>query len=220
MDEPAPRRHNTSEEIARLGASETRARRRGFAAVLSGLATVGLVAAVIAAVSHREAPQPPPLPPQEAPQLTAATPPAPPEPEVPSAPPSRRSSLSALAPRSRVKLPPSLAPLPVPAGASVPLTPAEEVEVEGLARELVSQKKGAVRLCFEHELKRDPSLTDNVTVTLELRPPRRVAAVSVRDDNHDKALTRCIARAMRSLQLPVLSSDVSVELPFELRGHE
>jgi hypothetical protein len=95
-----------------------------------------------------------------------------------------------------------------------------QLDLEELARSLAAQKKGAVQLCFERELKRDPRLKGSALVQVTLEPPHRLGAVAVRDDLQRPSFTKCVREAMRSLDFPNLEEDVTVELPFALKSPE
>ena len=210
------RRRNTLEEIAQLDANVSHSRRNGLAAVAGGTLSVALFAAAIVLLGREQGSALPPMQPRPAPQLVAAPQPAAARPE-----PVPMPALS-IAPRPQPREPRGPAQqsppdLPRPAGPS--LHP-QTVDAESLARSLADQKKGAVQLCFEHELKRNPHLSGSATVSLDLKAPHRLGRVEVTDSLHRKGFTRCVTRAMRSVQFPELAQDLSVELPFALRGHE
>jgi len=213
---PSPRR-NTAEEIRQLGATQSKARTRGFVALGAGVVSAALLAGAFMLLSR------------PAPNRLAAAPhggepadelsPAPeaPAPGAPSRPakPGRRGLR-----RSRDPIANLAAPTQIerPAGTSAPMMRQERAALEDLARSLAVQKKGAVQLCFERELKRDPRLKGSATVTVSLEAPHRIGQVEVRDDLGRQAFTKCVRTAMRSLDFPTLSEDVTVELPFALKG--
>ncbi|MBI5542670.1 MAG: AgmX/PglI C-terminal domain-containing protein [Deltaproteobacteria bacterium] len=85
---------------------------------------------------------------------------------------------------------------------------------------MAAQKTGAVQLCFERELKRDPRVRGSATVTLELRAPRQLERVDVHDTLGRKTFTSCVAQAMRTIDLPSLTEDVSMQIPFALKAPE
>ena len=94
---------------------------------------------------------------------------------------------------------------------------AKAVDLEDLARSLAAQKKGAVQLCFEKELKRDPRLRGTVTVALELKAPHDLGAIDVQTSLPRKSFIKCVGQAMQTLDYPPLPDDVRVELPFVLK---
>jgi hypothetical protein len=212
-------RRNTLDEIARLDADTSQARRKGLAAIAGGVTSI-LLFAVAAVLLGREQPSAMPAmqPSRPPPQLRAG--PAP----TPATPDPLQMPALAIGPRPPPREPRSLAPaapdLPRPYTPTGPSLRAPKVDAETLARSLADQKKGAVQLCFERELKRNPHLSGSATVSLELKAPHRLGRVEVRDSLHRKPFTRCVTRAMRSVQFPELSQDLSVELPFALRPHE
>jgi hypothetical protein len=85
-----------------------------------------------------------------------------------------------------------------------------------LARSIASDRKGAVQLCYERQLKRDPSLKGRVTVDLQLKAPHQVGEVRVVDNLKVAAFTTCVESAMRHIDFPVLREDLAFEIPFAL----
>jgi hypothetical protein len=213
-------RRNTLEEIAALDARVSHTRRKGVAAVLGGTLTVVLLATAIVLLGREQGSRAPSVQPTRQAPPPVAAPPTPTPAPTARPEPVPMPALS-IAPRPPPKEPAQGPPeLPRPASAVGPSLRAQKVDAESLARSLADQKKGAVQLCFEHELKRNPHLSGSATVSLELKAPHRLGRVEVKDSLHRKGFTRCVTRAMRSVQFPELRQDLSVELPFALRPHE
>lgn len=210
--------------------------RRTFAAIL--------VAGLLVWAGHALWPvAPPDMPPPAPPEVAiAAQPGAPPAPPPRAAAPKRRAKAArtgapgptrapARAEPAAVALPP-----PPPMPAPEPPEPAPEVAVEAppaadpepapepawdgngesIARAIAAEKRAAVRLCFERELKQQPTLTGNVTVELDLAPPDRVNEVRVSDDLQRPAFTQCVASAMHEARFAALNEEVSVRVPYVL----
>lgn len=209
---PTGTRRSTAEEIRSLGTTQSRARVRLLGLLGGGASACALVAFLVLQTRERPAP---PVPPAAA-QPEIRPEPAPPEPHHPDRP---------LPPRTRrpakAKAPAGAASLPRPAASAAPVVRggASPAQVE-LARSIAAQKKGAVQLCFERELKRDPGLTGSATVVLDLRRPHRLAKIVVRDDLKIPRFTRCVKDSMRSIDFPRLESSVTIELPFALKAPE
>lgn len=114
------------------------------------------------------------------------------------------------------------APPPVAEAAAVAPAPVEEepLSFDGngaeIARAIARAKRAAVQACFEHELKRSPTLAGNVTVELDLAPPKTVQAVRVTDDLGRPEFTQCVTAAMQHLAFTGLNEEVSVQLPYVL----
>jgi hypothetical protein len=85
-----------------------------------------------------------------------------------------------------------------------------------IAKLVAAEKKGAVQLCFERELKRNPNLRGTATVELELQAPSRLAAVRVIDNLKRPKFTECVRSSMRTLSLPAVAEDVEIAIPFRL----
>lgn len=210
------RRRNTAEEIRQMGDAQSRARTRGLVAVVAGVLSAGGLLGAFLLLSRPPKPPPPPVGAREAPvseirQEAVADGPRP-EPEA--AAPRRgaqrpRDPIAALARPSNEAI--------RPAGNAVPVVRGPAVDLAELARSLATQKKGAVQLCFERELKRDPRLKGSAMVRVTLEAPHRLGAVSVHDDLGRATFTRCVKAAMRSLDFPSLAEDLTVELPFALK---
>ena len=94
--------------------------------------------------------------------------------------------------------------------------PAGDGNGEAIARAIAAEKRGAVRNCFERELKQTPTLGGNVVVELDLVPPDRVNAVRVSDDLERPAFTHCVSSAMEHLTFVALNEEVSVRVPYVL----
>lgn len=211
------RRRNTAEEIASLGATQRQARRRGVVALGAGAATALAAAAAVYLVSQQRTPlgdaraAARPSPPTPAAQLDA--------PEPSSATAKRGPGRPAARPKN-----PVLA-LAAPTGLPRPASPGpgprrEQVDLASLARSLAEQKKGAVQLCFERELKRDPRLRGSLLVALELKAPRSLGLVDVQTSVRRPTFVKCVGRAMQSVDFPALEEDVRVEIPFVLQTPE
>lgn len=117
------------------------------------------------------------------------------------------------------------APAPAPALAddldsAPPVPPAEEPSQAGngeaIARAIAAQQRAAVRTCFEHELKEQPTLTGTVLVELDLVPPTRVEAVRISDDLDRPTFTRCVTTAMQGARFATLDEEISVRVPYVL----
>jgi hypothetical protein len=161
------------------------------------------VAPVVAAAERTPGPAPAP---ERAPAAEAA-----PVAEPFSAPPLLRTEAP----------PPAPAPEPEPAPAVVALEPEEapltfDGNGEAIARAIANAKRRAVQACFEHELKRAPTLHGTVNVELDLAPPQRVNDVRVTDDLESPELTRCIETTMRHLNFVGLNEEVTIHVPYML----
>lgn len=216
-DAPHARRRNTAEEIRQMGDAQSRARTRGLVAVAAGvLSAGGLLGAFLLLSRPPKPPPPPPVGAREAPVSEIRQEP------VADGP---RSEPEAAAPRPGAKRPRDpIAALARPsneavrpAGNTVPVMRGPAVDLAELARSLATQKKGAVQLCFERELKRDPRLKGSAMVRVTLEAPHKLGAVSVHDDLDRATFTKCVKAAMRSLDFPSLAEDLTVELPFALK---
>lgn len=93
---------------------------------------------------------------------------------------------------------------------------ARPVDPFELARTIAEDKRGAVQLCYERELKRDPRLRGAATVTLHLRAPHRVAGVDVVDNLGRPSFGACVRSSMRTVDFPPLAEDLAIEIPFAL----
>ena len=87
---------------------------------------------------------------------------------------------------------------------------------EAIARAIAADQRGAVRACFERELKGDPTLHGTVAVELDLAPPNQIAAVRVSDDLERPAFTECVSAAMRHARFAALNEEVHVRVPYVL----
>ncbi len=113
-----------------------------------------------------------------------------------------------------------------PAQEPLPPTPTIELatgrvrslEPEELARSIAQDKGGAIQLCYERELKKNPRLKGRVVVELDLVAPQKVSRVVVRDNLRKPAFTTCVKRTMKKLFFPSLREDLSIEIPFDLRS--
>lgn len=90
------------------------------------------------------------------------------------------------------------------------------IDPYALAAAIAAEKKSAVRLCYERELKRNPRLHGRVTVDLKLKSPHQVGEVRVRDNLRRASFTRCVQTTMQRISFPVLAEDLSIEMPFQL----
>ncbi|HEY3446561.1 MAG TPA: AgmX/PglI C-terminal domain-containing protein [Myxococcales bacterium] len=214
-----PRRRNTAEEIRTLGAAQSKARTRGLVAVVAGVLSAGGLLGAFLLLSR----PPPPVP------LPAAGTAEVPVAEVREEPEPGAETKRERTPRSGTKRPrdpiaalarPTASEALRPAGASAPVVRESLVDLEELARSLAAQKKGAVQLCFERELKRDPRLKGSAMVRVTLEAPHRIGSISVQDDLDRHSFTKCVRTAMKSLDFPSLSEDLTVELPFALKSPE
>jgi hypothetical protein len=222
MAAAAPRRRNTAEEIRRLDVVQSRARARGVIAVLGGAGSVAALAGAVFLIGRADPPPGDPgspvAPPSISPPIDPAEPAARPEPfALPDPPHGHSRKGHPKDPIAALGVPQEL---PMPASPSAPLVHTPQAVLEQLGQSLADQKRGAIQLCFEHELKRDPRLRGKAMVEVTLKAPHRLATVVVRDDLHRPGFTRCVGQAMRSVQFPILSEDVSVQLPFALRAPE
>ncbi|MGC4120395.1 MAG: AgmX/PglI C-terminal domain-containing protein [Myxococcales bacterium] len=212
----APRR-NTAEEIRQLGATQSKARTRGLVAVIAGVLSAGGLLGAFLLLSK---PTPPPSAPlgtsAESPQAELRE-----DPEPAPAPDTRATRTRAGTKRPKDSIAslarPTTTEIARPAGSATPVARGPSVDLEELARSLATQKKGAVQLCFERELKRDPRLKGSAMVQVTLEAPHRVGAITVRDDLDRASFTKCVKTAMKALDFPNLSEDVTVELPFALK---
>ncbi len=93
---------------------------------------------------------------------------------------------------------------------------AGRVNAYDLARAIANDRKGAVQLCYERELKRNPHLKGHVTVDLQLKAPHEIGALRVVDNLRRASFTRCVQNAMRHLDFPPLAEDLAFEIPFAL----
>jgi hypothetical protein len=212
-DEPA-RRKNTDEEIRSLGASQGKVRNRGLVALVAGALTVAGAAAAVAMLS-REKPAVVPPPAAAAEEPSTLRPELVPEPNAPT-PVRPKPHKPIKDPIARLAAP---VEVPRPSGATGPAQrPEPQAVLEDLARSLANQKRGAVQLCFERELKRDPHLRGNATVTIDLKAPHILARVFVQDSLHRPSFTHCVEQALRNVDFPHLGEDVSVEIPFALKA--
>jgi len=206
----APRR-STAEEIARLGADQGKARRKGLIALVAGATTAIVGAAAVYLITQDRRVPLPPGPPAKPPVLRQAPVPVTPAPAPKTSRPGPRPKDPVLALAAPTEL-------PRPAGPSAgPAIRAEKVDLEALARSLAEQKKGAVQLCFERELKRDPRLRGTVTVALELKAPHRLGQIDVQSSLPKQSFIKCVGQAMQNVDFPNLGEDVRVELPFSLQ---
>lgn len=210
------RRRNTAEEIASLGATQRQARRRGVVALGAGAATALAAAAAVYLVSQQRTPL------GDARAGVREPPSQPAEIDAPAPSPAgarRGPARTATRPKNPVLAlaAPTELPRPVSTG---PGPRREQVDLASLARALAEQKKGAVQLCFERELKRDPRLRGSVLVALELKAPRSLGLVDVQTSLRRPTFVKCVGRAMQSVDFPTLQEDVRVELPFVLQTPE
>jgi hypothetical protein len=203
----------STQEFVRLVASQTRSHK-----AIAAFTIVLLVAVVVGGYwwSARDAPS--------ATAAEVAPPPPKPEPGQSEAPPaSDKAAREALK-----KAPAPIASLlngprhPVASRSGAPAPPlGGDVHVPrfnayDLARSIASDRRGAVQLCYEHALKRDPHLHGRVTVDLQLKAPHQIGEVRVIDNLKRTSFTQCVQKAMRHLDFPPLGEDLSVEIPFAL----
>lgn len=108
----------------------------------------------------------------------------------------------------------------LPGDGNLESTPVEEPVRDGngerIARAIASERRAAVRTCFEHELKEQPTLTGTVIVELDLAPPTRVEALRVSDDLNRPTFTRCVTTAMQAVRFAALDEEISVSVPYVL----
>ncbi len=106
--------------------------------------------------------------------------------------------------------------------AAPPEPPAEEVIGNGehIARAIAEEKRAAVQMCFERELKQTPTLQGTVVVELDLIAPHRVNGVRVSDDLDRPAFTQCVSASMEHVAFSALNEDVSIRVPYELSARE
>ena len=156
--------------------------------------------------------RPPPREPQR-PQPVDLAPPISPAEDAPPA------SAPAPAPGVRLLPSPGLAPaapkkmLVSPRDRAITLHSPEETALAGsLRRFFIAQRSAEVKKCLDRELKGHPA--DDVTVSLHLTPPHKVAKVRVKDTLKNADLQHCIMRSMKSVQIPELSKEISLEVPF------
>jgi outer membrane biosynthesis protein TonB len=174
----------------------------------------------------RRAPAPPPIEPAQAPLAPVAAPavaeaaPAPvTDPEVATEPAPVQEPFSA--PPLLNTEPPAAAPAPAPEPEPTAVETAEapltfDGNGEEIARAIAKAKRREVQRCFEHELKRAPTLHGTVNVELELAPPQQVTAVRVSDDLERPELTACVTQAMQRLSFTGLNEEISVRVPYVL----
>lgn len=206
---------------------------RGRRALAAALA-LGLAAVLLSAVSGEPTPEPL-TPPSVTEAARTVTPPSPPPRPVkrPSrAPkPSRAPVVVAEVPAPVAPPEPPPAVIDAPPDAP-PAEPAEEVQSaappppaeellpsgngESIARAIAAEQRAAVRACFEHELKEQPTLTGTVVVELDLAPPARVDGVRVSDDLNRPTFTRCVSSAMLHARFASLDEEISVRVPYVL----
>jgi hypothetical protein len=109
-------------------------------------------------------------------------------------------------------MPPSPTPVPGPPGG----LRAQKLDAYELARSIANDKRGAVQLCYEHELKRNPRLKGRVTVDLQLKAPHEVGLVRVVDNLKSARFTKCVQTSMRNIDFPALREGLNFEIPFAL----
>jgi hypothetical protein len=122
------------------------------------------------------------------------------------------------APAEAVAEPAAVAP---EAGVPQPEQPepaAKPMDPEDVARAIAQDKGEAIQLCYEKELRRTPTLSGRLTVTLDLVPPHTVEKVSVRDSLRRPAFTTCVRRAMRTIAFPEIREELTLEIPFDLKS--
>jgi hypothetical protein len=103
-------------------------------------------------------------------------------------------------------------PPPPPGGDTHPA----RINAYDLARAIAADRRGAVQLCYEHELKRNPRLHGRATVDLQIKAPRSIGEVRVIDNLKRSSFTRCVQKALRAIDIPPVAEDLVVEIPFAL----
>jgi hypothetical protein len=229
-DDPKPTPANTAEYVRGMK-QDSRARSRGIVLTLLFLVAGG-GSAVFYVITHATpvAPSPDPVPteaPAAAPAVSAeqaqealknapkdvavlveamsAKPPA-----KPSATATQASTRSAKATAA-----PEALPDDIHSSFQAPASNAYE-----MAREMANERRGAVQLCYERELKRNPNLHGHVTVDLQLKAPHTVGEIRVVDNLRRESFTECVTQAMKQVDFPPLREDLTFEIPFALKSAE
>ena len=190
---------STSKQLALLVKEQTKSRAR--IAILIGGAAVLLLGLVAAIVFWPASPKP------SAPSVTDK--PVTQAPAADAVAPEKLRGKRSVATLLNGPPPPSLRALP---------SHAERADPEELARSIANDKTGAVQLCYERELKKNPRLRGKVVVALDLKAPHSVARVTVRDTLKRSSFTQCVKSTMRKVYFSDIREDLSIEIPFVLRS--
>jgi hypothetical protein len=99
-----------------------------------------------------------------------------------------------------------------------PATVSGGLDAEIVQRE-VRARLGAIRACYEHELRSDPNLAGDVVIRWSIILDGRVQDVRVESDTLKSEETiACAVSLVHRWRFPVPSSAVAVSFPFEFRS--
>jgi hypothetical protein len=88
---------------------------------------------------------------------------------------------------------------------------------DGLVRALQRDLPPPAQRCYEAALKRDPSITGSMRLSLQIDAAGRVCALGAKTSIQDVELARCIDRAVRALRFPAPDGGCAdVEVPLRL----
>ena len=96
-----------------------------------------------------------------------------------------------------------------------------EVEPEDAIRMALRGKRAAFEHCYETELKKQASFSGFIVIALSLAANGKVTDARVHEGNRrDAVVGACIVAALRTLQLPALTSEADLLIPIRLQAKE
>lgn len=103
----------------------------------------------------------------------------------------------------------------------VEAAPRIEVEPEDAIRLALRGKRASFERCYELELKKQAAFSGFVVVAVSVSAEGKVLEAKVQEGNRrDAVVGACIAGALRTMQLPQLTSDADLLIPIRLEAKE
>lgn len=102
-----------------------------------------------------------------------------------------------------------------------PMIAVPEVEPEDAIRLALRGKRASFERCYENELKKQAAFSGYFLVAVSVSAKGQVLEAKVQEANRRDAIVgACIVAAMRTIRLPLLTSDADLLIPIRLEAKE